>query len=182
MDKQALFSLIDQFSLLSQAEKVYGPYEIQKGRKIVILVDEIGNRRTVSLPKYLMEQHLERPLTEDETVDHINSDVNDNRIENFRLLPRDEHSREDTRRVKLVEFECPECKEKFERSPRLIRDKANKGRQGPFCSRECSGKHNRKVQLGLVEKLPSQQHVDSEYYKQKNIAAMAEYLLMKYSL
>ena len=63
--------------------KVYGPYTRKDGRQHVILVHEDLSRQTMSYPKYLMEQHLKRALLASETVDHINNDFTDNRIENL---------------------------------------------------------------------------------------------------
>lgn len=158
--------------------RVYGPYinNKQTGRKIVIVVDRNGKRRTVSFPKWLMELHLGRKLDPNEcTVDHWNSNIDDNEISNLRLVPRDQHSADDTRRVKLIDFNCAWCDKPFSRSPRLIRDKAKHNKAGPFCSKRCSSSYGRAVQLKLIEKFPAQQHVPSEYYKRKYISASANY-------
>jgi len=106
-----------------------------------------------------------------ETVDHIDSNIDNNDLKNLRIMPRDQHSADDTRRVKKVKFECAWCDKEFERSPRLIRDKAKKGKAGPFCSRNCAGKYSRQLQLKLIDKMDSQKAVDSEYYKRKYAAA-----------
>ena len=119
-----------------------------------------------------MECQLGRKLDPDkETVDHIDSNFDNNYLSNLRLVPREEHSANDTRRVKPVEFECAWCDKKFERSPRLIRDKAKKNKAGPFCSRGCAGKYSRMLQLKLIDKYDSQKAVDSVYYKKKYVQA-----------
>lgn len=152
--------------------KVHGPYKRRDGRQIVIVVERKGKRRTVSYPKWLMELQLGRKLDPDlETVDHIDSDFDNNNLDNLRLVERSQHSGDDTRRVKLVKFNCAWCDKEFERSPRLIRDKAKKNKAGPFCSRGCAGKYSRMLQLKLIEKMDSQQAVDSEYYKRKYVTA-----------
>lgn len=181
-----LLENINFYELISLAEKVYGPYSRPDGRAIVIIVNDDGSRRTVSYPKYLMEQHLGKVLDKDEhTIDHINRDHNDNDINNLRIVPRAQHSKDDTRRVKLVEFDCAMCNAKFERSPRLVRDKSKKGRGGPFCGRACAGRYARKVQLGLMEKLPAQPFTESEYYRNiknlENAESMTEYFIKKYA-
>jgi hypothetical protein len=181
MDKfGALLDIADCF--LALAEKLYGPYVRPDGRQIVIIKNDDGTYRTVSYPKYLMEKQLGRQLDPDmETCDHIDRDHNNNDLNNLRLVPRQEHSRDDTRRVKLVKFKCLWCQKDFERSPRLIRDKAKKGRAGPFCSRSCAGKYSRKLQLKQIDKFDLQQAIDSEYYRNiKNIVAIAERLAVKY--
>jgi hypothetical protein len=171
MDKYGdLIELADFYQLLALAEKVYGPYARPDGRKIVIVLDDNGTRRTVSYPKYLVEQSLGRHLDPDsETIDHIDGNFDNNDVNNLRIVPRNEHSGDDTRRAKTVKFNCAWCGNEFERSPRLIRDKAKKNNAGPFCSRRCAGKYSRKLQLKLIEKLSPQQHIETEYYKRKNI-------------
>jgi hypothetical protein len=181
MNHDALFQSIDTFLIL--AEKVFGPYKRQDGRQIVIIKNDDGSYRTVSYPKYLVEQNVGRPLDPDqETVDHIDSNKDNNNLDNLRIVPRQQHSGDDTRRVKLVAFDCHMCGKKFERSPRLIRDKSKKGRGGPFCSRQCAGRYARRLQLKLLDKLPAQPFLQSEYYKRKNVEALADHLICKYGL
>lgn len=155
--------------------RVHGPYKRQDGRKIVIIVENNGQRRTVSYPKWLLEMQLGRKLDPNlETVDHIDSNFDNNDLANLRIVPREEHSGDDTRRVKNLKFNCAWCGSEFERSPRLIRDKAKKNRAGPFCSRACAGRYSRMLQLKIIDKLTPQQHVESEYYKRKNVMASAD--------
>jgi hypothetical protein len=152
--------------------KVYGPYRRDDSRQIVIVIDRNGKRRTVSYPKWIYECYVGRRLSPDtETVDHWDSNFENNDLSNLRLMPRDEHSADDTRRVKLVKFNCAWCEKEFERSPRLIRDKAKNNKAGPFCSRTCAGKYSRMLQLKLIDKLDVQPVVDSEYYKRKYVTA-----------
>lgn len=152
--------------------KVYGPYTRKTDGRQIVVVENNGVTRTVSYPKWLMELQLGRKLDPNlETVDHIDSNFMNNDMNNLRLMPRDEHSAEDTRRVKKIKFKCAWCDKDFERSPRLIRDKAKKNKAGPFCSRNCAGKYSRMLQLKLVDKFDSQKAVDSEYYKKKYVQA-----------
>jgi len=152
--------------------KVYGPYKRRDGRQHVIVVDDNNEARTISYPKWLLELQLGRRLDPNkETVDHWDSNIENNNLDNLRIVPREEHSANDTRRVKPVKFKCAWCKKDFERSPRLVRDKARKNKAGPFCSRQCAGKYSRKLQLKLIDKFDSQPVVDSEYYKKKYVKA-----------
>lgn len=172
---------IYQLLLKTAADKTYGPYTRPDGRKIVIVKDDKGNSRTVSFPKYIMEQHLGKQLDPDDgTVDHLDFNFDNNDLSNLRVVPRDQHSADDTRRVKLIKLKCQQCKKDFERSPRLLRDKSKKGAKGIFCSRSCAGKYNRAVQLGLAEPLSVQPFVESEYYRRKNVVAVAQELSKKY--
>jgi len=155
--------------------KVHGPYTRKDGRKIVIIVENNGTRRTVSYPKWLLETHLGRKLDPNkETVDHIDSNFDNNDLKNLRIMPRDQHSADDTRRVVNLKLNCAWCGKDFERSPRLIRDKAKNNKAGPFCSKACAGKYSRMLQLKLIEKMNPQQHVDSEYYKRKYVQASVD--------
>ena len=158
--------------------KVHGPYRRKSdGRQIVIVVENNGKRRTVSYPKWLMELQIGRRLDPDETIDHWDSNFDNNNFDNLRIVPRDQHSADDTRRVKLVKFTCAWCDKEFERSPRLVRDKSKKQKAGPFCSRSCAGKYSRMLQLKLIDKFDVQPAVDSEYYKKKYVKAWSPIIL-----
>lgn len=172
MNKYAdLINNIELYELLAVAKKIHGPYKRPDGRQIVIIVNDDKSRRTVSYPKFLMEQELGRQLGPDETIDHWDSNFDNNDLDNLRVVPRSEHSGDDTRRVKPVKFDCSWCDKEFERSPRLVRDKAKKNKAGPFCSRSCAGKYSRMLQLKLIDKMDVQPAVDSEYYKRKYVTA-----------
>jgi hypothetical protein len=144
--------------------KVYGPYTRKDGRKHVIVYEFGQKRQTISYSKWLMEQHLGRELTPDETVDHINRDKTDDRIENLRVIKRPQHSYEDTRRVKLVEITCMWCGRKALKAPHDLRGNSKQGKAGPFCGKSCGAKYGREVQLKRIKPFPSQPTVKSEYY------------------
>jgi hypothetical protein len=169
--------LFVKLASLPQYTKVYGPYERRSGkadkRQIVIVVHPDGRKETLPYPRYLVEKRLKRKLDENETVDHKNRNSRDNDPSNLQLLPRSEHSALDTRRVKLIRCKCVGCGKRFERSPRLLRDKAKKNKQGPFCSKSCAARYTRKVQLGLVDKAPIQKHTPSKYWRRSK--AMLEF-------
>jgi hypothetical protein len=68
--------------------RVYGPYLRKDGRKHVVIRCPAGQSRTVSYPKWLMEQKLGRELDPDlETVDHVDGNFLNNSTENFQILP-----------------------------------------------------------------------------------------------
>jgi len=160
--------------------RVLGPYTKPNGRKFVVIIENSGNRKTMSYPKWLMSEHLGRPLTMDETVDHWDSDYDNNDISNFRILTREEHSAEDTKRVHPVKCTCSWCGKEFERSPRLMRERNKKEKAGPFCGKSCAGKYARSIQLKLVDKFDVQPSADSTYYKKK-YASVELLLEEKYS-
>ena len=68
----------------SDVVKVYGPYKAKDSRLRVVLAFKDGSKKTVSYPKYIMEIHLGRYLTIDETVDHIDCDPLNNDLTNTR--------------------------------------------------------------------------------------------------
>lgn len=180
-----LLQQIDAFCRVAHEVKVLGPYyNGNQKRKIVIIFDGNGNKKTMSYPKYVYMKENGMDLFQpfDLTIDHKNFDHEDDRIENLRAIPRDEHSANDTRRVKLVKLKCSNCKKKFERSPRLLRDKNKKGCRGTFCSRSCSAKFFRnKDNKDKIDNLQVQDYVASKYYRRKNIKAFIYSLLLKYS-
>ncbi len=179
-----LWIKIANFCKIAQETKVLGPYfNGNQNRQIVILINSEGKRKTLSYPKYIwMKEHnLDFFEPFDLTIDHKNFNHSDNRIENLRAIPRDEHSADDTKRVKLVKLKCSNCEKKFERSPRLLRDNAKKGRRGTFCSKSCSAKFFRSQDQEKIDELKVQDFVKSKYYRRKNLKAFVLNLIVKYS-
>lgn len=151
---------------IGDSMKVYGPYYRKDGRQHVIVISD-GVRRTVSYPKFLMEQHLGRVLLDNETVDHIDRNFKNNDLENLRVVDKVTHGKEDAKRVKLVEFICVLCGVQASRAANQLSHNAVLGKAGPFCSKQCSGKYGAKLQRGRANKLPVQPTVpieDREYY------------------
>jgi hypothetical protein len=151
---------------------INGPYHRKDGRQHIILYGAGPKRKarklTVSYPKWLIEQHLGRELTEQETVDHKNRDFTDNNIDNLQVLDRATHSSLDAKRVKLVEVLCIRCGVVSIRNPRYIQNGSKQGKAGPFCGKSCAGKYGAEVQNGRENKLPTQKGIpvaDREYYQ-----------------
>ena len=135
--------------------KVYGPYKRKDGRQHVILKkDKI--KITVSYPKYLMELHIGRKLLENETIDHIDRDVNNNNFNNLRIIDKVKHEREDAIRNKDIKVKCSWCGKTFiikgsNISQRNRYDGKRTG-SGYFCSRICSGKYVNMFKKLIIEK------------------------------
>ena len=147
---------------------IYGPYKRKDGRKHIIAVNSLGEKKTVSYPKYLMEVHLNRYLKSNETVDHIDRDFTNNELYNLQVILRTKHAKLDAVRLKPKAFFCPTCDKLFVADGiKLHRIKVNitiHKKFGPFCSKSCAGKYSQAVQYGLIKKqMPIK--LDLEYYQ-----------------
>ena len=122
--------------------KVYGPYLRRDGRKHVVIVHDDGRKQTKSYPRLLMEQHLGRELLPEETVDHINNDKTDDRIENLQILSLAENARKQMALCprKMHTFTCPNCGVNGTTFLNYVKRNKKQGKAGPFCSRSCAGK------------------------------------------
>ena len=132
--------------------KVYGPYIRKKdGRKHVVIYDPTATpkRTTVSYPKYLMEQHLGRKLTDDETVDHIDEDYTNDAISNLRIIPRADNAKRSSPKMILVDGQCAMCGVTFTLTRAQMKlERQGRKCAGPFCSRQCRGRYGKSVQMG----------------------------------
>lgn len=144
--------------------KIYGPYKGQSGRKHIIIIDG-SSRKTISYPKWLMQNHLGRILESWETIDHINRDFTDDRLENLRVVERSQHTKDDAVYAKSVTVICVWCGEQAIKRPSDLRGNSKQGKAGPFCNKSCAGKYGAELQNGRVDKFPAQPSVNSEYYQ-----------------
>jgi hypothetical protein len=147
--------------------KVYGPYYRKDGRQHVVIIGN-GKRRSVSYPKYIMEQMLGRELDPIlETVDHIDGDFTNNDYANLRIIPLDRHTREDARRANLIEITCVFCGKQAWKRGNNLRHAETQQKAGPFCSRQCAGKYGAELQNGRQEKLNRELSPAPTYFKNK---------------
>lgn len=146
-------------------KKVHGPYNRYDGRKHVVIVFEDLSKRTVSYPKYLMEQHLGRILDPDlETIDHIDRDYTNDNLDNLRIVERSKHCKEDAVHVELVEFTCALCGCIGRQAGRNLKHNKKLGKAGPFCGKSCAGKYGAYVQNGYLEKFGNTYEDVRKYY------------------
>ena len=150
-----------------EIKKVHGPYtRKQDGRQHVVVVFVDLSKKTISYPKYLMEQKLGRELDPDlETIDHVDRNFTNNDPSNLRIIPRKQHCAEDATYVEMVEIECALCGQKATKDPNDLKHNKEQGKAGPFCSRSCAGYYSRYVQLGLMEKLGNTYEDIRKYYQ-----------------
>jgi HNH endonuclease/MYM-type Zinc finger with FCS sequence motif len=146
--------------------RVYGPYERKDGRKHVVIIYDDGRRRTVSYPKWIMEQHLGRELDPDlETIDHIDGDINNNDLSNLRIIPRSQHVKEDVKRVEKIKIKCDWCGKEAEKKVNDVVHNSKQGKHGKFCSKTCAGKYSRCLQLNKINEFEIKDYT----YFEKNI-------------
>lgn len=94
----------------------YGPYIRKDGRQHVVLINRQNvdkQRITVSYPKYIVERYLNRYLTEDETIDHIDGNFSNNSLSNLRIVSRKLHAKSHTKHRKEFIKHCVICNKIF---------------------------------------------------------------------
>lgn len=127
------------------AEPPYGDYVLyvvphrKMRRRMACLVPVVPGkkRKTISYARYIMAVNLGRELGKQETVDHLNDDKTDDRIDNFQILSRQENYEKyaRTRKVTMYEFICGVCGKGF-----LLSARRAYGKTDPACSRSCAVK------------------------------------------
>ena len=132
--------------------KFYGPYSNSKdGRLRCVIVHPNKKKQTLSYPKYLMEVHLDKYLEENETIDHIDGNFLNNDLSNLQVIDRQIHSYNDVYRNEDVTVKCTYCGKEFVIKGSAIRQRNRKDRHqsGYFCSKQCSGKYGKDIELGI---------------------------------
>lgn len=121
--------------------KVYGPYKRKDNRMHVVIVHDDGRKQTKSYPRYLYEQYNDCVLEAHQTIDHINNDFNDNRIENLQVLSLQDNARKQMKLTprKTYSFMCPNCGVSTIKFLNEVIGNRKKGKRGPYCSRKCAG-------------------------------------------
>lgn len=111
-----------------------------ENRKTVILYNSDTDRTSTSYARYLMAVKLKKFLSEDQHVDHINSDKTDDRIENLQVLSVTENNRKESRRRGrvLVEIKCPNCHTNFVRRKGITQATPSLRGKVTCCSKMCS--------------------------------------------
>jgi hypothetical protein len=127
--------------------KIYGPYTRKDGRQHVIIYEN-GNRKTISYPKFLLEQKLGRSLLPNETCDHIDNDYTNNCLGNLQVLTRSDNCKKQMafKPAEKGYFVCPECNKSFYKEMRYVRhNNIHQKKVGPFCSKSCAGRYSQRL-------------------------------------
>ncbi len=95
---------------------------------------EIKNK-LLSYPKAIKEVEIKRKLVGDETVDHIDSNFENDTIDNLQILSRSENARKDAIKVIRKSVKCSFCGKEF------IPTRGQTRKLGVFCFKVCSGKY-----------------------------------------
>lgn len=132
--------------------KIYGPYRRkQDGREHVVIIYPDGRKSSVSYPKFLVENSMGKYLEKDETIDHLDTNIDNNSPENLVVKARKDHIIEDVRRYKEQAFVCPQCHTQFSLTGKELHwaiSNRKKDKAGPFCGRSCAGKYGKEIQEG----------------------------------
>ncbi len=129
--------------------KIYGPYLNSKDNRLRVVYVENNIKKTISYPKYLMEINLDYYLTEDETVHHIDGNPLNNNLSNLKILSRRKHCKQDAIKRKDETLICQYCEKEFlVKGSDLHQRQRNDRQSNSFCSKQCSGKYGKSVQLG----------------------------------
>lgn len=116
-----------------------------QGRNSVCLYNtESKLRHTISYARYLMSTHLNRFLTDDEHVDHIDNDKSNDVISNLQILTLAENNKKQAKLKgkRMVRYSCPICSKEFSLSRRLSH-LTSKSKTSATCSKSCGGKISR---------------------------------------
>jgi hypothetical protein len=151
--------------------KIYGPYiGNTDGRKRVVIIFPNKRRKTVSYPKFIMEKHLGRYLNNNETVDHIDRNINNNDVSNLQIINRKDHSELDVKRIKDVLVNCSYCNKEFLILGKNIRNHQRKNNL-LFCSDICKGLYATDIQNNkIVNILENDEKIKRDYYNNKQIS------------
>lgn len=125
---------------------VYGPYRGKDGRDRVILYKN-RKRRTMSYPKFLWWKEKGELIKDNEQIHHDDENVQNNKIDNFIKTNKHDHMSFHINPPEKVK--CRWCEKEFilmKGSLSNRRTNEKRGKDGPFCSRQCSGKHGTYVQ------------------------------------
>lgn len=146
-----MYSLKENLSKLYGECKVYGPYLRKDGRKYFVIrklhdgvISKKVSGKSIMISRAIMEVRLERILSTEEEVDHIDGDLTNDDPSNLQLLLMYDHriksGVESSLRSNMREAVlCPYCSSEFLVRRSSLRKALDKGKH-PCCSRKCASK------------------------------------------
>jgi hypothetical protein len=112
-----------------------------------------NNGKYILQSRYRIEQNLGRYLTRKEVVHHKDGNKLNDSIENLEVLLLRDHSKLHSKKGRsYVELTCPICYKQFKIEIYRHKNKLKAGQELFFCSRSCSGKHTRSIQINSGKK------------------------------
>ena len=113
-------------------------------RARIYLVDDEGNKKFMSYPRYLMEQKLGRKLLPEEDVHHKDGNTLNNELDNLEILMHGEHQRmHSTKYFDTIET-CMVCGRRFimtgHKWAKLMVDLRRGRNRYLTCSKQCAGR------------------------------------------
>lgn len=118
---------------------ILGPYIRKDRRKHVIVYWSDKRKQTLSYPR-LLWMAAGNELTNEDTIDHINGDFTDDRLENLQVLSLAANVSKSSRKAEWIEFVCPFCGVLAKQRANHSRHNRKQGKKGPFCSKSCAAK------------------------------------------
>lgn len=125
-------------------------YTCRDGR---VRVYDPETKKVRSYPRYIIEQHIGRPLLPTEDIHHIDENPLNNDISNLEIIAHGEHQRQHSQKYFDKTVICSCCgKEFLWTSLQQRRHAQNVKRIGRsdtgliFCSKRCAGIYGRKIQ------------------------------------
>jgi len=94
----------------------------------------------MSNARHLMELHLGRTLGLNETVDHINGDPLDDRIDNLQVMTLQDNIRKSAKPAEIYSFYCSMCGQQAVKPMCQVKHNWKQGKAGPFCGKKCARK------------------------------------------
>ena len=121
-----------------------------ENRDTVILFNSSSDRSSTQYARYLMAVSLQRYLTDDETVDHIDGNKNNNDLKNLQILSKGDNIRKSSKKPDYI-CVCPICHKTFivprkKASGIVAKKKILSGTK--CCSRQCGYKQVSKTLMG----------------------------------
>lgn len=81
--------------------------------------------------RFVMSQHLSRPLHPNEIVHHKDHNKLNNHIDNLEITTREDHQKDHHTRIKKLKKVCPNCGKPYSKHGTAANNRSK------FCSREC---------------------------------------------